>query len=331
MAWSIGLTTLRDILADLYPTVEETRRVVMDAGFNPANFAFSERAKINWHNVLSEVDKHDAISAVLAVAEHDFPAKKAVLEEAAQGTQVGIKGPDIRDDVNWRGKDNLKTLEKVIGLQSTLLPIHFLETGLQCARCVGRIVRPDGFMGTGFMIGANLLITSHHVIDNEILARDSVVQFNYQDTVSGLAAPVDEFELHPGEAFATSAQDDWTVVRVKENPNGKWGELTLRPVEILKNDFVNIIQHAEGRPKQIALYHNLVTYVDEKLVQYLTDTLPGSSGSPVFNSRWHVVAVHHSGGWLAEPGSRNQYYRNEGININAVIHGLAEIGLYPAP
>lgn len=28
---------------------------------------------------------------------------------------------------------------------------------------------------------------------------------------------------------------------------------------------------------------------------YLTDTLPHSSGSPVFNSEWEVVALHHAG------------------------------------
>jgi V8-like Glu-specific endopeptidase len=105
----------------------------------------------------------------------------------------------------------------------------------------------------------------------------------------------------------------------------------LIPVEIRKDDFVNIIQHADGLPKQIALYHNVVTYVNGNRVQYLTDTLPGSSGSPVFDSRWRVVAVHHSGGWLTEPNSKHRYYRNEGININAVIQGLTKIGIYPTP
>ncbi|MBU6351013.1 MAG: trypsin-like peptidase domain-containing protein [Chloroflexi bacterium] len=75
-------------------------------------------------------------------------------------------------------------------------------------------------------------------------------------------------------------------------------------------------------PKQIALYHNLVVYSDGQRVQYLTDTLPGSSGSPVFNSAWQVVALHHSGGWLREPGSKQMYYRNEGIHVNAVLQGL---------
>jgi V8-like Glu-specific endopeptidase len=71
----------------------------------------------------------------------------------------------------------------------------------------------------------------------------------------------------------------------------------------------------------------MVAYADDRLVQYLTDTLPGSSGAPVFDSDWHVVALHHSGGWLTEPASKRVFFRNEGIHINAVLRGLAANGL----
>jgi hypothetical protein len=37
-------------------------------------------------------------------------------------------------------------------------------------------------------------------------------------------------------------------------------------------DFVNIIQHPDGGPKQITLYHNVITAVRDMLVQFLTDT-----------------------------------------------------------
>ena len=74
--------------------------------------------------------------------------------------------------------------------------------------------------------------------------------------------------------------------------------------------------------KQISLYHNIVTNTNERVVQYLTDTLKGSSGSPVFNSDWEVVALHHSGGGN-KPGEpelpEGIKSRNEGIFINKII------------
>jgi len=57
-------------------------------------------------------------------------------------------------------------------------------------------------------------------------------------------------------------------------------------------------------------------------VQYLTDTLPGSSGSPVFDKDWRLVALHHSGGWIPEPGSRDRVFRNQGIHVDRVIEVL---------
>jgi len=38
-----------------------------------------------------------------------------------------------------------------------------------------------------------------------------------------------------------------------------------------------------------------------------------------------VVAIHHAGGRLREPGTQAAYYRNEGIAINVVLAELAGI------
>jgi V8-like Glu-specific endopeptidase len=98
-------------------------------------------------------------------------------------------------------------------------------------------------------------------------------------------------------------------------------------VQLGLKSYVNIIQHPAGQSKVIALYHNVVAYVDDRRVQYLTDTLPGSSGSPVFDSQWRVVALHHSGGWLTEPGSKKAFFRNEGIHVHCLRAGVMAAGL----
>ena len=60
------------------------------------------------------------------------------------------------------------------------------------------------------------------------------------------------------------------------------------------------------------------------MVQYVTSTLPGSSGSPVFNDNWEVVALQHSGGKLPEPTTRQSYYRKEEIWIGSILKDLPE-------
>ena len=44
----------------------------------------------------------------------------------------------------------------------------------------------------------------------------------------------------------------------------------------------------------------------------------------MFDEHWNLVGLHHSGGWLPEPGSKEMFYRNEGIRIGIIIAALAE-------
>jgi V8-like Glu-specific endopeptidase len=232
-----------------------------------------------------------------------------------------LQGPETR---NWRGAVSAPQLEKIIGSRTTLASISYLEAGLNRARSVARVRLANGSSGTGFLTEENRLITNNHVLPEPAAAASATVQFNYQQTVDGLMAPVDELRLIPTEFFETSAIDDWTAVKVDGNPAERWGTLKLTTLKPKVGDHVNIIQHAGGGPKQISFLANVIVFVGDGRVQYLTDTLPGSSGSPVFDVNWNLVAVHHSGGWLEEPGAGagTAYYRNEGILIDRLVERL---------
>jgi len=321
MAWNTTLTLLRNALADIYVTAREIRRVAEEAELKPQYLDLSGDAVSIWHDVLREADKRQKVDAILRVVLVDNPGHP-LFENARHGALNPVSGIDIQRNVQWHDDIPSDRLERITGARSTLLPIAFLAIGLERAQCVVRILRSDGASGSGFLIQDNLLLTNNHVLATQEQAESAAVQFNYQQTADGLDAPVQTARLLPTKRFATSVDDDWTVVQVEGDMNKRWGMIPLQPVTVEKEDWVNVIQHPAGGPKQIALYHNLVVYSNGQRVQYLTDTLPGSSGSPVFNSAWQVVALHHSGGWLREPGSKQMYYRNEGIHVNAVLQGL---------
>lgn len=57
---------------------------------------------------------------------------------------------------------------------------------------------------------------------------------------------------------------------------------------------INIIQHPKGREKEIVVYNNRVQEIYSEFIQYETDAEPGSSGSPLLNSQWQLVGIHHS-------------------------------------
>lgn len=318
-SWTDEDTNLRDILSGLYVTHQEMLRIADEAGLNRARLEFNGNARVIWHEIVKVAKLSGKRDALVKAALADNPDNPALLQ-AARHDLTDIRGTDIEKNVQWNPGADSPTLEKIIGDQSTILPISFLEAGLHRSRSVARIVRNDGAVGSGFLIAGNLLVTNHHVLRSEDEARLAKVQFNVQRTIDGLDLPSEQFNLAPSsQDFLTSEADDFTIVRLGGDANSKWGAIPLKPAKAVAGDRVIIIQHPGGGPKSIALYHNIITYADDRVVQYLTDTMPGSSGSPVFDSSWNVVAIHHSGGWLREPGSKQNLFRNEGIAISRLL------------
>lgn len=225
----------------------------------------------------------------------------------------------------WRGHETEENiLEKIVG-EDTLRPIAFLAQGLQVARSVAYIGvnrSMKRWSGTGFLISSNLILTNHHVLPNVELLPFTIFRFNYEENFRGEAQPILEYQPKANGVFHTNERLDYTLVELEKVPGNEWGWLPLMDKDVKRDDRVNIIQHPWGRPKQISLQNNYVEYVGGNVVQYVTSTLPGSSGSPVLNDGWDVVALHHAGGNLREPTTQRTYYRNEGILISKILEDL---------
>jgi len=320
MKQSLWARNLNDALADLYPTIEDSRRVVSCAGIRAAMVKWNNAALVNWFNIIEEAAKSKKEQAILDCALQDYPDHELLL--ALKRNEPPARGPEPK----WVADDGADHFEKILGAQSTLLPIRFLEIGMQRSRAVARIVLKDGSSGTGFLIPGNWLLTNNHVLPTADKANGAKAEFNYQQTADGLDAAVKSYALDASR-YHTSVENDWTAIGIEPAASVDWGVLPLEPVTTAKDAFVNIIQHPGGGPKQIGLYHNTVAFVGEGRVQYLTDTLPGSSGSPVFDDQWRIVALHHSGGMLREPGTKSSFYRNEGIAVATVIEDLRKAGV----
>lgn len=239
--------------------------------------------------------------------------------------------------------------ERVLG-KSDFLNVNFLELALAISRYVGRIniklnrTQTVGY-GTGFMVSPRLIITNNHVLPTIHDAQFSEVEFDYQYDRFGRLLPVVNFALDPQTFFMTSVDLDFTLVAVADksitgNVELKtygWNRLIKSAGKALIGDSLNIIQHPLGQAKQIALRSNrLLDLLDEGFAHYETDTEPGSSGSPVYNDQWEVVALHHSGvpkkvdgQYIAvdksiwRPGiddpDRLDWVANEGIRISRIV------------
>ena len=221
---------------------------------------------------------------------------------------------------DWHGREAPEDVqEKVIG-ENTLRDIRMLELALEASRAVVRI-RTDVGLGTGFLAGAGLVMTNHHVIRSEPSAQDSMFTFNYQLDRQRQPVPVQTTRALPDGLFYTNEDLDFTVVELEEVPDGV-EPLTLVAARVQRDERVNIIQHPGGHYKKFSMQNNFVAFANARDLQYLTTTEPGSSGSPVFNNDFEVVGIHHSGGELFEPDSNRRYLRNAGSSMIAVLEDL---------
>jgi endonuclease G len=210
---------------------------------------------------------------------------------------------------------------------------RYLDEGVAAARAVARVVINDdrgqlvGY-GTGSMISPNLMLTNHHVLDTAQAASTSQVEFDYQDGIDGKLLNVTTFGLDPDRFFLADEALDFAIVAVragtKELAPFGFNRLIKSDGKILVGEFVTIVQHPRGEKKQVALRENKVIDGPDRYVHYSADTEPGSSGSPVFNDQWEVVALHHASVKAPEHTEFGGIL-NEGIRVSAIL-GAVEAG-----
>lgn len=214
------------------------------------------------------------------------------------------------------------TYEKVVGINN-LYSIAWLRQGLEMARTVARVVKANGERATGFLIEGNRLVTNNHVLPDAAEARVARAEFNVEKDWHGMDLATTGFAFDTDRFFVTDPGLDYTIVGVAEEAAAEFGCIdTSLAANPTVNDYVAVIQQPDGGPKQISLTDNKVQAVFGDLVQYSADTANGSSGAPVFNENWQLVALHSRGGALAgAPGA--QHWVNEGVHFGAVLRHLA--------
>ena len=282
-----------------------------------------------------------------AVLEADDPERvrkrvqyvaRAIIE--TEGVGLPSQGPGV------------SALERIMG-KNDLMSVRYLELALRVARTVGRVhVRgPDGTVvgyGTGFLVSPRLMLTNNHVLTDATSAGYSRVEFDFQEGLDGRLQTSVFVNFDTTAFFTTDKGLDFSLVALKGDvrkiaPYG-WNGLSAAEGKIIVGEYVTIIQHPSGERKQVALRENQVVDVLDDYLHYQTDTSPGSSGSPVFNDQWEIVALHHSGvpkkdaqgRILARDGrvytssmGENQidWIANEGVRISKILKHLEGLSL----
>jgi len=224
-------------------------------------------------------------------------------------------------------------LEQIVG-SNNLRPAFWLEEGAARSRSVCKIDasgidfkgRSGSWSGTGFLVAPGILCTNHHVLNSKDVALRARALFDFSALPDGGVRPVSAFRLRPDLLFWTSGVVmadgngglDVTFVAVEGDPGATFGTIPLlrQSFAVAHSDKLNIIQHPAGRLKEVALRDNEIVFQDSRVVHYRSDTETGSSGAPVFNDGWELVAIHHASG--------NDDKSNEGIKFAAIATAIEQ-------
>lgn len=220
--------------------------------------------------------------------------------------------------------DEAHLRESVRGVR-TSVSIGFLENARRAADAVGRLITRNGRgAGTCFMISPELLATAGHALREDVVSRRRA-EFNYEREGSRVRE-VTRFSLAPERFFVSDARLglDCAIVALGRRLDGPpftpaFCPLTRDGSEHVLGYFANLIHHPGDLPKEVVLRENVLLGRDENLVVYATQTYPGSSGAPVFNDEWNVVAMHH---WGRTSGELDV---NQGIRTAAIARALMRI------
>lgn len=129
-------------------------------------------------------------------------------------------------------------------------------------------------------------------------------------------------------SIRASQPHDWAVIRPLEPLAAEWPIIPLdASVKLVLQDPTYIIQHPGGERKRLGYVRNQLSYFNQQVVHYLTDTQAGSSGAPVFNGAGELLAIHHLGGQPQSVVGRVPLKKNEGIRVSRILADFAQQGI----
>ncbi len=223
--------------------------------------------------------------------------------------------------------------ERVFGLDR-FHPVGWLREALLACRSVARVEDGDDGKGTGFVLAgddlrsgwpARVLLTNAHVVPGAVDPDDVVITFRGLSEAGRETAVT----VRPDGMLWHSPKHelDACVLALPDDLSPQIGPLRVsRRFPRLGTEHrvrAYVIGHPMGIPEiRLSLHDSLVLDADDRYAWYRSPTERGSSGSPVFDDKWRVIALHHGATDSMRGAAGGGSAANEGIRIDRILDVL---------
>jgi len=247
------------------------------------------------------IERFSSMISRIKSAENSIMARARAIETGDSRDEIVFS----RNHIEPADLPQLFLAERMVGETNDILSVEFFEAGLLAKRPVGRILDGMGSFATGFLIGKNLMMTAAHALPSVVEASIHEFQMDYEAHSIGTPVNAPRYSLDPDRFFFVDKTCDVAIVAVADftglNPpldSYGWLVLDARDEKITAPQPVSIIQHPQGREKSIVVHNSRFVHRDnssddERYCWYTGDTERGSSGAPVFDPQWNILALHH--------------------------------------
>ena len=235
-----------------------------------------------------------------------------------------------------------KKYEAILG-EDRYKTYNWYVMGLERATSVGKVVNRVGDgIGTGFLLKGSdihptitedwVFLTNAHVISDDPQEQSGTPRsLDPDDAVVVFQAGPDAgktFEID--RLIFTSRRNDLdctiaTLAQATSFDAPTRVSKSLPRLSAGKNHRVFVIGHPKGGSLSFSLHDNILLDHQSPKIHYRAPTEGGSSGSPVFNSTWSLIGIHHLGGESVQKLNNQSgfYEANEGISIQSIRNAVA--------
>ena len=299
---------------------------------SPGADAFELASTLRQLKEIWQLDKHSEPGSLL------LPLLEAELLRRHGGVvplAVSDMDSDKATQLNQQGR-----LEKVFGTES-YLTWEWYRQGLHRCRAVARIETETGQgVGTGFLVyerdflsgdgSGALLLTNAHVLSRDgsgqsLAAMQAYLRFQaVNDSLQG------RYRVQQIVQSSAPVQLDFTLARLDRVV----AEVEPLPVSQVapdpsKRQRLYAIGHPLGSSLSFSLHDNHLLDFKDPQLHYRTPTDPGSSGSPIFDDQWRLVALHCAGDkQMPRLHGDGVYEANRGVWIKAVQRFCGQGGVH---